>query len=652
MKMSARILLALTPLAMLASSPSCQPAFAKEIPPGALKLTITESALLLGTPTDRLPISFTTPRSFTVRVEADDENGALDKSFQGFVRFSLEPGSVVSVSGNPNSSGRNVRLVDGVADNVVVSVLGAYGDSRIWVEDLGYVPANPAGATPPQCANGIDDNHNGLIDYPVDPGCYAANDDSEDGGTYAGAVSGTISFVYPRIADVRGVNNSGGGTPFPNEQVQVDTRWNGTTTSTPKGVVVVGIGASGFFVTDIGETRGFASLYGYTYTAPSLMYVCDRLINFGGTSADFYGFTEMNYPTWSLEEWDPTVRPCLVPEPSALDTNLIGGGTGSLTTLEAGLVQVPPAGCSGLTLCCNSASFAATATQIDCATITDRTALAACVQGLVARCNAVAAAAGENNAKDPETACAASLERYATPVTIPGGTTMTTYCAASTAHVAKNFGPTLVPYVTATDGSGTVTIPAGSIIPGQTNCDYLGTGKIDFTNAAEAACETACTANGECTEYANFVSQQQFLMVVQNRVTCGPSLCASREHCCTPPALPDAGVPTPTCTAEATACAVGDTDQTGTKAGVFANGSASASFNMANSLGADVGAFTGDLEYFSGGSQFTITARCADDVILSPAMPDPMTMPYGALPLPSNTACVVSRAIPDTAASN
>ena len=49
-----------------------------------------------------------------------------------------------------------------------------------------------------------------------------------------------------------------------------------------------------------------------------------------------------------------------------------------------------------------------------------------------------------------------------------------------------------------------------------------------------------------------------------------------------------------------------------------------------------------NLMFFSGGNQFTITARCADDVVTDPT----------ALPLPSNQACVVSRAIPDTAASN
>ena len=109
---------------------------------------------------------------------------------------------------------------------------------------------------------------------------------------------------------MNGISNNGAGTPFPNEQVQINTSWNGSTTSTPHGVVVTGVVSTGFFVTDLGgPPAGYNSVYAYTYSAPPLMNVCDRLITFGGTSADFYGFTEINYPTWSLEEWNPAVAP-------------------------------------------------------------------------------------------------------------------------------------------------------------------------------------------------------------------------------------------------------------------------------------------------------------------------------------------------------
>ncbi len=515
----------------LVSYPSCQPAFPTEIAERSLSIQITSGPK--STADSRLPLTFSTPDVFTVSVQALDENGNVDPTYNSYVRFSVQPGAVIGVAG-PNSMGLNVQLQSGEANNVQVSVVGAYGDARIQVADLGYAPVNPLGVPAdgggtrlPQCANGIDDNHNGLIDYPADPGCYAANDDTEDGGSYAAAASGNIYFVYPRIADVQGVDNNGAGTPFPNEQVQINTEWNGSTTNTPKGIVVNGVASAGFFVTDIGETRGFASLYGYTYTAPTLMNVCDRLITLGGTAGEFYGFLELNYPTWSLEEWDPIERPCLVPEPTALTVEQLSSSVEAaiLTPLEAGLVRVPA----------------------------------------------------------------------------PDG---------SSIHIAKLFGPGLIPYTMGAGG----TVIIGDIMsnPDATSCDYEGTGKIDFTNAAEAACEDACEALVECSEYSQFASNSQFQIVV--------------------------------------------TDKDGTaQASITADGSAASEFNPLALKGQPLVAFTGDLTYFSGGSQFTIQARCADDIVLPVSiggtgvvLPSSPPWPIADGGVQGPAACVVNRAIQST----
>jgi hypothetical protein len=526
MKQPMLMLAALLAVGALAAA-SCQPAYPTEIPGRSLAVKITAGDL--GTSDARIPITFTTPAVFTVDVQALDENGNLDTTFTGFVRFSIQPGTVVSAtSTTPGTvtNGRNAELINGVANGVQIAVVGAYGDARIWAEDLGYKPADPSGvALPdgglrlPQCANGIDDNHNGLVDYPVDPGCYAANDDTEDGGSYAGAASGTIYFVYPRIADVQGVNNGGAGTPFPNEQVQIDTEWNGTTANTRDGVVVVGIASTGFYVTDIGETRGYGSVYGYTYSSPALMNVCDRLITFGGTSAEFYGFLEMNYPTWSLEEWDPTARPCLVPEPTGIAFANVTN-TAYLTPLEAGLVRVP---------------------------------------------------SGDG----------------------------------STVRVADLLGPGLIKY-TMVNGAPVVTLP---LTKEATSCDYEGTGKIDYENAAEVACEDACTnylatTGKACSEYSQFLSNSQFVLAITGA------------------------------------------DGTSTTQ-ITANGSASAGFNPIDVLGQPLEAFTGTLDYFSGGEQFTIQARCSDDIVMKGGTVLPSSPPW---PVPdvgtqAPAAFVVSGAI-------
>jgi hypothetical protein len=480
---------------------------------------------MVGSAATPIDLSFTNTQTYTLTVTAQKADGTTDASFNSFVRLSIVPGTVVSVTG-PNTSGRNVQLMQGTASNVQVTVLAAYGNARIWVEDLGYVPADPMGAKPPQCANGLDDNNNGLIDYPTDPGCYLANDDTEDGGTYATGVSDTIFYRYPRVADVRGVSQGGGATSFPNQQVEIDTQWSlpiagpGQTVDTrPTGVVVTGLSSSGFYVTDVADTRGYASVFAYNYVAPTNMFVCDRLVGFGGTSSDFYGWTEINYPAWELEEWDPTTRCCFVPEPHVFSVAELGS-TPSRLMQESGLVRV--------------------------------------------RQNPMPAGYDVADPCNPSGADESALG--STPYSL---------------HISSLIGP------------NHPAPPAYTPTADATNCDLNGDGKITFTAGdPEDTCSVACSANPECSEYSAFLSQQQFnLVLVSGSVTTY----------------------------------------------ALADGAASQTFNPVDVKGMSVSSFTGNLRYFSGGTQFTITARCSDDIVMDTTKP----------PLPSDKACVTARTIAD-----
>ncbi len=515
--------------ASLASAPTaCQPSF--PVPLSTQRLSATLETTNLGTPNARLPISLAEPTVFTIDVEALDASGNPDPSFNGFVRVSVVPGTVLSVSG-VNTDGRNVQLQNGAAKGVRVAVLESYGDTRIWVDDVGYVPADPLGV--PQCANGLDDNHNGKIDFPNDPGCFAANDDTEDGGSYAAAVTDTIFFSYPTISDVRGLATGGTGTPFPYQQVQIDTRFS---PSAPQGVVVTGVGSAGFFVTDLSNPggQGYNSVYAYTYTAPPIMLPCDRLVTFGGTAADFYGFTELNFPTWSLDEWDPTVRPCLVPPATSLNGTIMVSGslvakasTGAvslLRSLEASLVQVSKSSTTWL-------------------------------------------------------------------------------------KIPAHFGPGLVQQ----DPMTKAYVPTAE----NSNCDYNGDGKIDFTNGSpEYDCANACAADLQdtsaackgtttidcytgCAEYTQYLSYSNFPMLIYN-------------------------------------------SSAGVSNTLLFDLTADPSFDPVQHRGSELGALTGELLYFSGGTQFTIQARCADDLVISPT----------GQPMPTDKACVVARNAADLTNAN
>jgi hypothetical protein len=269
-----------------------------------------------GSPTNRAPIQFHTGPTFTFDVQMMLQDGNPDDAFDGWVRLSAEPGSILPVQ-------RNVHLVGGVARGVPVTVIAAFGDARIWAEDVGYVPTPAGRAAPPACANGIDDNGNGTIDFPADPGCFAPDDDDEGAGTLATGTGSLLYFSKPRVGDVRGVGeNAGMATPFPHEQVTVDTGYHAETNSYDFSVVVTRIAADGFYITDVEDqnNRGYASVFAYTFSPPTRLAVCDRLRAFAGTASDFFGFTEIGFPTWAVEFYDPVkpARPCLVPEPRVL----------------------------------------------------------------------------------------------------------------------------------------------------------------------------------------------------------------------------------------------------------------------------------------------------------------------------------------------
>ncbi|MGO8998365.1 MAG: hypothetical protein ACLQVI_34025 [Polyangiaceae bacterium] len=554
---------------------ACQGPFPGSVSGERLEVAITGGPA--SSPSSRLPLSFTTTDDYTVTVTALRPDGSVDSGFNGYVRLSSEPGSVQAVSG-PNTNGRNVQLQNGVATQVQVSVLAAYGNTFIVADDVGYVPADPdrvctSAATcppqcqvgkpcPPQCANGIDDNHNGLIDYPADPGCYLANDDTEDGGTYAEGVSPAIYYYIPRIADVNGGPEGGtAGTPFPNQAVNINCGYLGAN-NYEFSVIVTDVSSSGFYVTDLAEDApgggGFGSVYAYNFDAPPNMRQCDRLRAFGGTTADFYGFTEVNYPTWELEEWDPTQRPCLIPEPHLLAPSCTPSGTGPALP---NCSPLPATGDNSVQML----SLAAALVRIQSTPGAPAPATWQYVNGNV-----------QPNPSPPTAPAAAAG-------------------AGTLFHIGTLFGPA---YPSPPDYTPTADA---------TDCDLDDSGKVDRTNANELACANACEANLECSEYSNYESESQFNLVVQT-VTW------------------NAGDTAPTVTSTLA---------------IQGNGSTDPTFNPVLNKGESLGSFTGTLNYFSGGTQYTIDARCQDDII-----------PLGSPPIPSDTACVHARTILDTDQGN
>jgi hypothetical protein len=616
---------------------ACQGPFPRAASGERLEVTVTDGPAT--SPTARRALSFTAPDTYTVTIRALTPEGQVDTSFNGYVRLSSQPGTVQAVTG-ANTDGRNVQLQSGTATGVQVQLVAAYGNTFIQAEDVGYTPADPARVCstaancppqckvgqpcPPQCANGVDDNDNGLVDYPTDPGCYLANDDSEGGGTYSAGVSETLYYYIPRIADVNGAANGGtSGTPFPNQAVNINSGYRGGNTY-DFSVVVTDVSASGFYATDIDEDApgggGFGSVFAYNYNAPPNMRTCDRLRGFGGTTAMFYGFVEVNYPTWELEEWDPTQRPCLVPPPHVIDpmcnpTGALipctGTGTAPCAAIAAQSDGGVPDGLTCVNDYCQTPNCVLMPPQGS--NSSQMLSVAAALVRLQSTPGAPAPASFKwnmtptggapnlqpvNPAPSPTTAGAGTIFHIGTLFgsAHPCGPTTCTGCCDATGVCHTDESPT------ASTCAGTTPAAAYMPTPDATNCDLDDSGKVDRTKPDELACANACAANVECSEYTNYASQNQFNLVTQVVTWKAGDL-----------------APTVVLTNA-----------------IQANGSTDATFNPVLDKGLSLGAFTGTLYFFSGGSQFTIQARCQDDIVA-----------LGQPPIPSDTACVHARTVID-----
>lgn len=274
----------------------------------------------------------------SIDVEALRADGMLDTSFDGFVRIAVEPGTVVELSGD-RTQGRNLVLLDGVAQNQLVRIRNPRGSTRIWAEDIGYVPVDPL--LPPKCANGIDDDGDGTVDFPEDPGCAFANDDTEIAGTYAAGVSPAVHFELPRLADLQGL---GAASPYEQEGVEVEA-------APPAELFVTRIAADGFYATDLTETRGYGHIFAFTFNTPPGLRVCDRITQLSGTSTEFFGFTELSFPSFERHAWvfpvlapDGSIAqlndgPCRVPEPTPIDA-AVAEDDATLEAIESALVRV------------------------------------------------------------------------------------------------------------------------------------------------------------------------------------------------------------------------------------------------------------------------------------------------------------------------
>lgn len=289
--------------------------------------------------------------TYLLGITAVAEDGNVDTTFNGDVRVDVVPGSIAALAGDA-VQGRNVHLTNGVAQGQQITLTGAYGDVHVLAEDIGYLPVDP-NVRAPGCSDGLDNDGDGLIDFPADPGCAYANDDTEIGGTYAAGASSTLYYDLPTIPEVQGLGPS---TPFQAQDVQAKVLGDGIN------VIVNRVSAQGFYVTDsnvatdangvpVVARKDYGSLYVFNFGVPNGVRVCDKVTFLSGSMSEFHGYTEMGNPSFEVHPWAfPTLDangnevahndgPCLLPPPTVLDVSVVANAA-ELEKDEAGLVRL------------------------------------------------------------------------------------------------------------------------------------------------------------------------------------------------------------------------------------------------------------------------------------------------------------------------
>lgn len=272
------------------------------------------------------PLDPSQPYVFKVDAEVLSAAGTALPKWSGWVRVSARPGKLTVLPG-PHAVGNDVFVQDGRASDIPVRLEAAFGPTVIWVEDVGFTP-QPFGTTA-ACNDGVDNDGDGAVDM-FDPGCFSSDDGSEEEGSYASGVSAPIWFQNPTIATVQGRGTSDPSvSPYIGETVTIDRGM----------MIVTRITRDGMYVSDIADNEGFNHIFVYSFNTPAGVRVCDRLKSLSGIVGEFYKFTELNFPTWTLDPWYPSKGPCLVPEPKVLSASDLADKK-IMESLEAALARV------------------------------------------------------------------------------------------------------------------------------------------------------------------------------------------------------------------------------------------------------------------------------------------------------------------------
>ncbi len=249
---------------------ACSTFEAPEAPTGPLWFSVT-FAEEPGGLNSANPLSFShSPRDFRLNIQAYGRDKEIDSSFSGALTVHVTTGSI--------DSSPTLSLSDGRA-TATISVKSAYDALRIWVSDEGT---------------------------------------DEEPGSFASGAAPTVYILPPTVAQMQ-ESDSVIESELEHSYVPI-LGWDPDLPEAQRRqLLVTTVTNDGFYVTDTSDDPGsYNSLFVFTFSRPDEIVEGARLSQLAGIIEEFLGFTEMQFPTYSVDSTGHTV-----PEPYVLDASIV-----------------------------------------------------------------------------------------------------------------------------------------------------------------------------------------------------------------------------------------------------------------------------------------------------------------------------------------
>jgi hypothetical protein len=250
-----------------------------------------------GTSADN-PLAFSIEgHSFEISVTAMGYDHEPISDFEACLQLHLTSGILeeVSPTGGANGCPAGTLPVSSGTANASVLVSRAYDQLRIWASDEGT--ANEA-------------------------------------GSFASGSTDAIHTRLPTVAQVQ-ASDSTIESPLQHQYVHFLGYDPEIPESHRRELVVTTITNDGFYVTDRSDAPGsFNSMFVFSFSRPDDLLVGDRLSKLAGIVNEFLGFTELQFPTWTVESSGNQIG-----EPAVLDPSIVCIGS-EMEAWESSVVRV------------------------------------------------------------------------------------------------------------------------------------------------------------------------------------------------------------------------------------------------------------------------------------------------------------------------